>query len=218
MRPTTSSAWAPTALRANSAASARRVATRSPCASIASTTESCEVWMRSIRLSPRSPRRDSRLSPTALRRLSTSLTRAGAGIVGIFLASLSEALAQIAASDDEVLRDAVVRCCYGVTNACSAGHDRLALIGHFGDEQADFALVVGIGALKRRHLRSYARLELRGARQSAFDPIAHRREFATDGLGHVRDMIAGHGLRIGQTHSDLGDRARGWSQLEQPPR
>ena len=75
MRPTTSSAWAPTALRANSAASARRVATRSPCASIASTTEFCEVWIRSIRLSPRSPRRESRLSPTALRRLSTSPTR-----------------------------------------------------------------------------------------------------------------------------------------------
>ena len=137
---------------------------------------------------------------------------------GQFLAGLSETLAQIAASGDEVLGDAVVSCCYGVANPRSAGHDRLALIGHFGDQQADLALVVGIGALKRRYLGSHAGLELRGARQRAFDPIAHRREFATDGLGQVRDMLAGHRLGFGQTHSDLGDRARRLSQLAQPPR
>ena len=106
----------------------------------------------------------------------------------------------------------------GVANARSAGYDRLALIGHFGDQQADLALVVGIGALKRRYLRSYAGLELRGARQRALHPIAHRGKFATDRLGQVRDMLARHRLGFGQTHSDLRDRSRRLSQLTQPPR
>ena len=51
------------------------------------------------------------------------LIRCGAERCGNFLAGLSEALAQIAASDHEVLGDAVVRCCYGVANSRSAGHD-----------------------------------------------------------------------------------------------
>ncbi len=136
---------------------------------------------------------------------------------GQFLAGLGEALGQIAASGVEVLGDVVVSCCNGVANPRSAGHDRLALIGHFGDKQADLALVVGIGALKRGHLGSYAGLELGGARQRAFHPIAHRGEFATDGLGQVRDMLAGHRLGFGQAHGDLGDRSRRLSQLQQPP-
>src|SRR5580693_10089232 len=109
-----------------------------------------------------------------------------------------EALAQVAASNVEVLGDAVVSCGYGVANPRSAGHDRLALISHFSDKQADLALIVGIRALKRRYLRSYAGLELRSAGQRAFHPIAHRREFATDGLGEVRDLLARHRLGFGQ--------------------
>ena len=106
------------------------------------------------------------------------------------LADFGEALAQIAAGHVEVRRDAVVSRRYGVANPRPAGHDRFALIGHFGDEQADLALVVGIGSLERRNLRTHAGLELRGAGKRTLDAVPHRREFATDGLRagsrHVR--------------------------------
>ena len=108
----------------------------------------------------------------------------------------------------EVLGDAVVSCRDGVANPRSAGHDRLALIGHFGDKQADLALVVGIGTLERRNLRSHAGLEFGGARKRAFDAIPHRGELATDRLGQVRDMFARHRLGLSQAHRHLGNRAR----------
>ena len=82
------------------------------------------------------------------------------------LAGFREAFAQVAAGDVEVRRDAVVGRRDGVADPRSAGHDQLALIGHFGDQQADLALVVGIGALERRNLRSHAGLELRGSRRA----------------------------------------------------
>jgi hypothetical protein len=81
-----------------------------------------------------------------------NLIRSRAERCSDFLASRSESPAEIVASRDQVLGDAVVSCGYGVANPGSTCHDRLALIGHFGDEQADLALVVGIGALERRHL------------------------------------------------------------------
>ena len=137
---------------------------------------------------------------------------------GQFLADFGEALAQIAAGHVEVRRDAVMGRRYGVADPCPAGYDRLALIGHLGDEQANLAFIIRIRALERRNLRSHAGLELRGARERALDAIPHRREFATDGLGQVRHMVARHCLGFGQTHGDLGDRARRLSQLAQPSR
>ena len=130
----------------------------------------------------------------------------------------AQALAQTRAGGIEVLGDAVVGVRDRVADPRPAGHDRLALIGHFGDQRPNPALVVGIGALERRNLRLHPGLEFGGARKRAFDPIAHRREFATDRLGQVRHMLAGHRLGLGQTHGDLRDRARRLSELAQPPR
>ena len=228
--------------------------------------------MRSIRLSPRSPRRDSRLSPTALRRLSTSPTRARISPRGLLtcvgealgkafadfgdrhahsrpfgddalkrrrpgalevagdivrrrperrsqpLAGFGQALAQTGAGGVEVGGDAVVRGRDGVADPRPAGHDRLALIGHFGDQQPDPALIVGIGALEGRNLGLHPGLEFGGARKRPFNPIAHRRKLATKGLGEVRHVLASRRLGLGEAHGDLGDRARRLPELAQAPR
>ena len=136
------------------------------------------------------------------------VVRGGAERRGKPLARISDALAQICAVGIEVLGDSVVGDRDRVADPRSAGHDRLALIGHFGDQQANFALVVGIGAFEGRNLRPHARLELGGARKRAFDAVAHRSKLATDRLRQVRHMLARHRLGLGQPHRHLGNRPR----------
>ena len=68
------------------------------------------------------------------------------------LAGFGEAVAQNRAGGIKVLGDAVVSVRDCVADPAAAGHDRLPLIGHFGDQQANLALVVGIGALEGRNL------------------------------------------------------------------
>ena len=134
------------------------------------------------------------------------------------LAGFGQAFAQTRAGGIEVRGDAVVGGRDCVADPRPAGHDRLALIGHFGDQQPNPSLVVGIGALERRNLRLHPSLKLRSARKRAFDPIPHRRELAADGLGQVRHVFPRRRLGFGQAHGDLGDRARRLPELAQPPR
>ena len=100
--------------------------------------------------------------------------RRGAERCGKPLAGFNEALAQIGAGGVEVLGDAVVRVRDCVADPRSTAHDRLTLIGHLSDKQANFALVVGIGTLEGGNLRAHARLEFGSARKRAFDAIPHR--------------------------------------------
>ncbi len=134
------------------------------------------------------------------------------------LAGFGQPLAQAEAGGVEVCGDAVMGGRDGVPDPRPAGHDRLSLIGHFGDQQPNPSLVVGIGALEGRNLGLYPGLKLRGASKRAFDPIPHRRELAADGLGQVRHVLARRRLGFGQTHRDLGDRTRRLPEFAQPPR
>ena len=81
--------------------------------------------------------------------------------------------------------------------------DRFPLIGHLGDERADLALVVGIGALERGNFGLDPGFEFGGARQRPFDAVAHRGEFAADRLRQGRDVLAGDRLRLDQAHRDF---------------
>ena len=129
--------------------------------------------------------------------------RRGAERRGKPLAGFNEAPAQICAGGVEILGDAVVRVRDCVADPRSAGHDRLTLIGHFGDKQTNLALVVGIGTLECRNLRAYPGLEFGGSRKRAFDAIPHRGELATDRLRQIRDMFARHRLGLSQAHRHL---------------
>ena len=103
-------------------------------------------------------------------------------------------------------------------HAAAVGDDGLALVGHFGDQRANAAFVVGIGALERRDFGTHQRLELGGARQRALDAVAHRGDFAADRLGERGDMLARHRFGLGEPQRDLGDRARRDAQFLQAAR
>ena len=70
------------------------------------------------------------------------------------LASFRKPLAQGPAGDVEVRRDAFVSRRDRVADPRSAGRDQLAMIGHFRDQQADLALVVGIGGARASRPRT----------------------------------------------------------------
>ena len=103
-------------------------------------------------------------------------------------------------------------------HAAAVGDDRLALVGHFGDQRANAAFVVGIGALERRDLGTHERLQFGGASQRPLDAVAHRGDFPADRLGQRGDLLARHRFRLREPQRDLGDRARRDAQFLQPAR
>ena len=129
------------------------------------------------------------------------------------LSGLVQSLAQTVSGGIEVPGDAAVRVGDRVAHARTAGDDRFALIGHFGDERANLAFVVGIGALERRDFGLHPGLEFGGARQRALDAVAHRGELAANRLRQGGDMFARHRFRLRQTNRDLRNRARRLAQF-----
>ena len=132
--------------------------------------------------------------------------------------SLGQAIAELCARRVEVSGHAAVGAGDRIAHARAAGHDRLALVGHFGDERANLALVVGIGALERGDLGLHPGLEFGGARKGAFDAVAHRRQFAADRLRQGDHMLAGRRLGLGEAHRNLGNRPGRLVQFTQPSR
>ena len=130
-------------------------------------------------------------------------------------AGFGQSLAQAQARGIQILDDAAMRVDDDVADTPAAGHDRLPLIGHFRDQRPNPAFAVGVGALERRHLRLHPRFELGSPGDRPFDAVSHGGQFAADRLRQGRDMIAGRRLWLGQTHRDLGDRARRLAQFAQ---
>ena len=73
----------------------------------------------------------------------------------------------------QILGDAAVGVGDRVAHAHRAGDQRVAMVGHLGDQRADAALAVGIGALKRRDFRLDPGLELGRAGERPLDAVAH---------------------------------------------
>ena len=129
------------------------------------------------------------------------------------LAGFVQLLAQAIAGRVEFSGDSAVGVGDRVANARTAGRDGFPLIGHLRDERADLALVVGIRALERRHFSLDAGFEFGGAGERPFDAVAHRAEFAADGLRQGRHLLAGDRLRLHQAHRDFGNRPRRLAQF-----
>ena len=72
------------------------------------------------------------------------------------------------------------------------------------EQIADADFVVVIGALERGDFVVDEGFEFGGARQRALDAVAHRRDFAADGLSDRDDLFARRGFRLRQTHGDFG--------------
>src|SRR5216683_200627 len=78
-------------------------------------------------------------------------------------------------------------------------------------------LVVGIGALKRRHFVGDQGLQFARARDRALDAVAHRRDFAPDGLADGHHGIARRAFRLREPNGDLRHRLRDHPQFLAAP-
>ena len=134
------------------------------------------------------------------------------------LAGLVQSLAQTVSGGIEVPGNAAVRVGDRVAHARTAGDDRFALIGHLGDERANPAFVVGVGALERRDFGLHPGFEFSGARQRPLDAVAHRCELAADRLRKGGDMFARDRLRLRKPNRDLRNRARRLAQFSHAAR
>ena len=78
----------------------------------------------------------------------------------------------------------------------------VALMGDILQQRADPHLVVAVGALQRRDFVGHQGFEFAGARDRAFDAVAHGRDFAADRLadGHHRVGGGAFGLRKADRH------------------
>ena len=137
---------------------------------------------------------------------------------GDALADVGNAFAEALGDIFEIGGDPLMRIAYDGAHAAAVGDDGLALVGHFGDQRANAAFVVGIGALERRDLGTDEGLQLGGAGQRPLDAVAHRGDFPADRLRQRGDLLARHGFGLRQPQRDLSDRARRDAQFLQPAR
>ena len=148
----------------------------------------------------------------------SDLLRGGAERGGDALADVGNAFAEALGDVLEIGGDLLVRVVHGGAQATAVGDDRLALIGHLGDQRANAAFVVGIGAFERRDLGTHERLQFGGASQRPLDAVAHRGDFPADRLGQRDDLLARDRFRLREPQRNLRDRARRDAQLLQPAR
>ncbi|MGB7830739.1 MAG: hypothetical protein WBL84_00860, partial [Xanthobacteraceae bacterium] len=90
---------------------------------------------------------------------------------------------------------------------------RVALRRDRIEQPSDANFVFRIGALERGNFAVDQALELGGARQRAFDAIAHGGDLATDRLADVHDRIARQRFRLGEPDCDFGHRLTDKAQL-----
>ena len=93
----------------------------------------------------------------------------------------------------------------------------VALMGDILQQRADPHLVVAVGALERRDFVGDQGFQFAGARDGAFDAVAHRRDFAADRLADGHHRVAGRALGLGKADRDLRHRLRDHAQFLAAP-
>ncbi len=96
----------------------------------------------------------------------------------------------------------------GAANLLGLADQIVALMGDVLQQRADAHLVVAIGALKRCDFVGDERLQFAGARDRAFDAVAHRGDFAANRLTDGHHGIGGGALGLGEADRDLRHRLR----------
>ena len=96
----------------------------------------------------------------------------------------------------------------GAANLLGLADQIVALMGDVLQQRADTHFVVAVGALERRDFVGNQRFEFAGARNRAFDAVAHGRDFAADRLTDGDHGVAGGALRLRKADRDLRHRLR----------
>ena len=106
----------------------------------------------------------------------------------------------------------------GAANLFGLSDQVVALMRDVLQQRADTHLVVAVGTFQRRHFVGDEALQLAGARNRAFDTVAHRRDFAADRLSHGHHGIAGGAFGLREADRDLRHRLRDQAQFLAAPR
>ena len=96
----------------------------------------------------------------------------------------------------------------GAANLLGLADQIVALMGDVLQQRADAHFVVGIGALERGDFVGDQRFEFAGARDRAFDAVAHRRDLAADRLADGHHRVGGRAFGLGEADRDLRHRLR----------
>ena len=96
----------------------------------------------------------------------------------------------------------------GAANLLGLADQIVALMGDVLQQRADAHFVVAVGALERGDFVGNQRFEFAGARDRAFDAVAHGRDFAADRLTDGDHRVAGGALGLRKADRDLRHRLR----------
>ena len=96
----------------------------------------------------------------------------------------------------------------GAANLLGLADQIVALMGDVLQQRADAHFVVGIGALERRDFIGHQRFQFAGARDRAFDAVAHGSDFAADRLTDRHHRVGGGTFGFGEADRDLRHRLR----------
>ena len=92
-------------------------------------------------------------------------------------------------------------------------HQGVAFAGKLGNEAADLALVVLVGALEHADLVVHHGFELAGAPEGARDGVVHEADLAAHGLAERGGVLLGETVGLGQADGDLGHGRGSQAQL-----
>ena len=105
----------------------------------------------------------------------------------------------------------------GAANLFGLADQIVALMGDVLQQRADAHFVVAIGAFQRRDFVGNQGFEFAGARDRAFDAVAHRRDFAADRLADGDHGVARSTLGLREADRDLRHRLRDHAQFLASP-
>ena len=105
----------------------------------------------------------------------------------------------------------------GAANLFGLADQIVALMGDVLQQRADAHFVVAIGALQRCDFVGNEGFEFAGARDRAFDAVAHRRDFTADRLADGDHGVAGGAFGLGKANRNLRHRLRDHAQFLAAP-
>ncbi len=106
----------------------------------------------------------------------------------------------------------------GLANLIGLADQSVTLLAEVLQQPADAHFVVVIGMLERGDFVCDQGFELGGARERAFDAVAHGGDFTPDRLSDRDDRFARHRFGLGKPHRNFGHRLGDEPQLLRTPR
>ncbi len=142
-----------------------------------------------------------------------AVLQAGGDALGHFI----DARGDLVADHGDVLAQVDLHAGNRVAHLFGLADQVVALMGDVLQQGADTHLVVAVGAFERCDLVGYQCFQFAGARDRAFDAVAHRRDFAADRLADRDHRLARRTFRLGVADRHLRHRLRDHAQFLAAP-